>query len=394
MAAQGGAGATGLLVGGGIAAGVAAVAGLIWALQPTPEPVADTQDVPSVAVPLLAAPAPVAAPVAEPAPEPAALAHVAEPAPPSFDTVRVTPAGEALVAGRAGPGTTVLLRVDGAEAARAMADSQGNFVAMFTLPPSDQPRLLALAEAGPPEILSDQTVALAPTGGMPEVPPPGAAAPEAMPPAEPEAPLALLVTDQGVQVLQSDPAPVAGAGADVAVDAISYTPDGGVQLSGHGAGGATVRLYLEDAPVAEALVSGTGQWFATLRDVTPGLYTLRADQIGPDGKVTARFETPFLRETPEALAAALKPQATPGTPLSAQVPVATPVASAVPQPATSEAAERPVSVTVQPGFTLWRIARERFGDGVMYVQVFEANKAQIRDPDLIYPGQVFTIPQP
>ena len=149
-----------------------------------------------------------------------------------------------------------------------------------------------------------------------------------------------------------------------------------------------------DAPVAEALVSGTGQWFATLRDVTPGLYTLRADQIGPDGKVTARFETPFLRETPEALAAALKPQATPGTPLSAPVPVATPVASAVPQPATSEAAERPVSVTVQPGFTLWRIARERFGDGVMYVQVFEANKAQIRDPDLIYPGQVFTIPQP
>ena len=53
----------------------------------------------------------------------------------------------------------------------------------------------------------------------------------------------------------------------------------------------------------------------------------------------------------------------------------------------------PVSVTVQPGFTLWRIAREQFGDGVMYVQVFEANKDKIRDPDLIYPGQVFTIPK-
>jgi nucleoid-associated protein YgaU len=47
---------------------------------------------------------------------------------------------------------------------------------------------------------------------------------------------------------------------------------------------------------------------------------------------------------------------------------------------------------VQPGFTLWGIARESYGEGVMYVRVYEANKTQIRDPDLIYPGQVFTVP--
>jgi len=47
---------------------------------------------------------------------------------------------------------------------------------------------------------------------------------------------------------------------------------------------------------------------------------------------------------------------------------------------------------VQPGFTLWGIARDSFGDGVLYVQVYEANRDKIRDPDLIYPGQVFTIP--
>jgi nucleoid-associated protein YgaU len=52
----------------------------------------------------------------------------------------------------------------------------------------------------------------------------------------------------------------------------------------------------------------------------------------------------------------------------------------------------PVSVTVQPGLTLWAIAEANFGDGVLYVQVFEANKDKIRDPDLIYPGQVFTMP--
>ncbi|MEM7091111.1 MAG: LysM peptidoglycan-binding domain-containing protein, partial [Pseudomonadota bacterium] len=51
------------------------------------------------------------------------------------------------------------------------------------------------------------------------------------------------------------------------------------------------------------------------------------------------------------------------------------------------------SVTVQRGDTLWAITRERFGDGILYVRLFEANRDLIRDPDLIYPGQVFTIPE-
>ena len=49
--------------------------------------------------------------------------------------------------------------------------------------------------------------------------------------------------------------------------------------------------------------------------------------------------------------------------------------------------------TVQPGNTLWAIARERYGEGILYVAVFEANKDLIRDPDLIYPGQIFRLPE-
>jgi nucleoid-associated protein YgaU len=48
--------------------------------------------------------------------------------------------------------------------------------------------------------------------------------------------------------------------------------------------------------------------------------------------------------------------------------------------------------TVQPGSTLWAIAKERYGKGIEYFKVFEANKERIRDPDLIYPGQVFELP--
>ena len=51
-------------------------------------------------------------------------------------------------------------------------------------------------------------------------------------------------------------------------------------------------------------------------------------------------------------------------------------------------------VTVQPGNTLWGISRRSYGEGTLYVRVFEANRQRIRDPDLIYPKQVFKIPRP
>ena len=86
----------------------------------------------------------------------------------------------------------------------------------------------------------------------------------------------------------------------------------------------------------------------------------------------------------------------------AQTEAAAPEVAPASEPATSEpaaaepAAEAaaPITITVQPGFTLWAIARDTYGDGVLYVQVFEANRDKIKDPDLIYPGQVFTVPQP
>ena len=49
---------------------------------------------------------------------------------------------------------------------------------------------------------------------------------------------------------------------------------------------------------------------------------------------------------------------------------------------------------MQPGNSLWRIARRVYGDGVQYTIIYRANQKQIGDPDLIYPGQVFQVPKP
>lgn len=353
------------------------------AVPEAPMPEAAPETLPESAAPTEAGAPP--APAAEPATD--AVADAAQdPAeqPPVFSTVRVTPQGNALVAGQAEPGAAVSVIVDGAAAVQTQANDRGDFVAMFDLPPSAAPRVLSLSQQVLGNTLSSsETVVLEPIA-----PAQVAEAQPAAPVAEAAAPTAILLSDTGARVMQSASALPAGA---VSIAAITYTPDGGVQLSGLGASGATVRLYLNNALRGEAVVTASGAWVSTLRGVQPGLYTLRADQIAPDGAVSSRFETPFQRESLEALAAVMKPQAVAAG--AAQPPAITEAGTPAPPPAAALATPAgPVNVTVQPGFTLWQIARDNFGDGVQYVKVYEANRDQIRDPDLIYPGQVFKIP--
>ena len=59
-----------------------------------------------------------------------------------------------------------------------------------------------------------------------------------------------------------------------------------------------------------------------------------------------------------------------------------------------KAADRAMSkfYTVKPGDTLSRIAKEFYGDGAKFPIIFEANTPMLKNPDLIYPGQVLRIP--
>lgn len=50
------------------------------------------------------------------------------------------------------------------------------------------------------------------------------------------------------------------------------------------------------------------------------------------------------------------------------------------------------SYTVVKGDCLWKIAKKYYGDGSKYTLIYNANTDQISNPDLIYPGQVLTIP--
>ena len=49
-------------------------------------------------------------------------------------------------------------------------------------------------------------------------------------------------------------------------------------------------------------------------------------------------------------------------------------------------------ITVEQGNSLWRIARKTLGGGIYYTEIYKNNLAKIKNPNLIYPGQVFNIP--
>jgi len=48
--------------------------------------------------------------------------------------------------------------------------------------------------------------------------------------------------------------------------------------------------------------------------------------------------------------------------------------------------------TVKAGDTLSKIAKAHLGDANAYMEIFEANRDQLKDPDKIQPGQVLRIP--
>lgn len=375
---------------------IAASAVLFWLVYRGTEAPAPQPEAPPG--PQAAAPAPSTPDVApaSPAPAPADTPAAAGPA---FDLVRIEPDGQAVVAGTAAPGAAVTIYADEAPLAETTADGAGNFVAIFRAEPSGEPRALTLGAAGPDgaTAMSNDVVMMLPAAPSSDA---IATEPAAVPATTPSASPATAASESGAagSAVTAAPGPTV-AGATVAATAIlrdgtvevipaapdtappgrprrvslaaiSYAATGDVTLAGQGTAGAVVRAYVDDTLVEEARVAPDGRWSLSLDTVATGLYRLRIDQLGADGRVASRLETPFQRDFPAA---------PPPRPDGAAADGTTPAST---------------SVTVQPGASLWTIARDRYGSGTLYTQIFTANERLIRDPDLIYPGQIFALPDP
>jgi len=286
---------------------------------------------------------------------------------PRFDIVRVAPTGDAVIAGRAAPEARVTVYEGETALGSVTADEHGEWVLIPDAPLQPGTRTLGLAAAdddGGPALRSEQEVVLVVPEANRDI--------AGRPTRESSGALALVVPRVGEEpsrVLQSPSASIPAAGAapegeagvavpGLALDVIDYDENGRLVLSGRAAPGAVVQIYLDNAMLGRARADGEGAWVLRPgRRVEPGTYALRIDAIGPDGTVLDRVEMPFARAWPDL----------------------DPPAEGV--------------VVVQPGNSLWRIARRSYGRGIRYTVIYEANKDQIGDPNLIFPGQVFAVPR-
>lgn len=345
---------------------------------------------------------------------------------PSFDIIRIAPDGTTVIGGRGAPGAVLTVLLDEETLAELAIGTDGTFAKILTIEQSRSPRILSLvteldgdrvpsddriiiapfgAKTNPapdpdldPDTSSDKTVVATAErdGGEMQTDPPNAiTVPSAqknrtamaelsevpMPSSVnemtaqndttvfiPEVPALFLSTHEGVRLVQ----PSVGRAptelmAELSIDTISYSETGEVRISGRGKADHFVRLYVNNAHNVTSRIATDGRWNSTLQNFEAGVYTLRIDLIDASGEVLSRVETPFKREEKQKISRAL-------------------------EQLTNDGVSAEGRVVVQSGDTLWGIAQRHYGEGILYVRVFEANNDNIRDPDLIYPGQVFTVP--
>jgi len=269
---------------------------------------------------------------------------------PTFDVARIEPDGRAVIAGRAEPGAKVVLLDGGKEVAQSQADANGEWVILQQerplSPGQHELRVLQHVDGRAAATSEQVVVAVVPKASATAS---GAGESTLVMMTPPSGPAALVQAPSATGVPKS---------GDLAMATLDYDGSGHLTITGQASAGAPVRAYVDDRLVAEGKAGIDGKWQLSSADpVAPGKHTLRLDRLIKDGRPIARLELPFDRTV-------------------------VPAGSADEQ-----------HLVVTRGDNLWSIAQAHYGDGVHHTLIYGANKEQIRDPNLIYPGQVLSLPK-
>ena len=321
--------------------------------------------------------APVATPPAKPAADKADLSE------PSFDVVRVDPEGNTVIAGKAKPNAKVRIMDGEKKIGEVQADEKGDWVflpdeklpsgsSVLTLesdadegaktPSRSQNAVVVVIPEKGKDIAGRQSktvekplAMVVPRDQASSAPTKVLQAPAAKP--EPAAPAVPAPTVQSFPETKSATAASETAGNSVTLDIIDYDDAGAVVFSGKTEPDSNVQIYVDNSLAARAVSGADGNWSAKPEsNIETGTHQVRVDKVSDGGQVMARIELPFIRAVPIT-----------GLPKDSVV-------------------------IIQPGNNLWRIASRVYGSGFRYTEIYQANSDQIRDPDLIYPGQVFGLP--
>jgi hypothetical protein len=214
--------------------------------------------------------------------------------PPTFDVVRVSANGNTVIAGRAMPESLVVNLDNGIEFGRTKADDRGEWVFVPEKPlrpGSHTLRLKMLVGSEPPVMSLEDVVVIVPHAGEDIA---GRRGDGNI--------LALKMNPDGSSTVLQKPG--IGSTIKLSVDTVDYDNNGRLSISGSSHPNAMVQIYLDNKLIGHARTgkdnsNGKGIWKINPDDpVKPGLYSLRADQIGTDGKVIQRVAFPFSRAEP------------------------------------------------------------------------------------------------
>ncbi|MBL1421522.1 MAG: LysM peptidoglycan-binding domain-containing protein [Alphaproteobacteria bacterium] len=204
---------------------------------------------------------------------------------------------------------------------------------------------------------------------------------------------------------------------EMTFNSMDYNEKGEIIFSGDAKANELVRVYINNEFIGESGADTSGRWsLDTGYVMQAGPNSLRFDQVDETGNVSSRRETnitmPKLAQVAtisepktetivkEAATTADTVEETTETATAANPTVETVANTQV----TTETKEEPLPeaeiievnggrAIIIWGDNLWNISSKIYGKGELYTTIFKANKGQIRDPNLIYPGQVFLLPE-
>ena len=270
---------------------------------------------------------------------------------PSFDIVRINIDGNTVMAGRAVPQAKVEIYDIEKKIGEVFADNRGEWV---FVPSEDLPagtRKFSLKMTSPDGIIKKSTsdlIIIVPERGKNIA---------GLNTNKRSKSLVIKIPKKSggrLEVLQK---PNQDIPTTLTIDTVDYDEYGKLNITGKAPIGTIINLYLNDEFIGRSLSSKRGLWQQIPeRTVNQGKHKLRADLVSKNGQVTSRVEVVFARSIPLK---GIKPG---------------------------------VLIVVESGRSLWRIARKTYGTGLRYTIIYQANKDQIKNPDMIFPGQVFSLP--
>ena len=308
---------------------------------------------------------------------------------PAFDILRVEPDGSVVIAGQAAANADVEVISGSKVLGTTKAGENGDFAIVLDQPldPGDHQLVLRAGGSGANVATSAQTAIVSvPDSNIGQVlalvEEPGQASrlitkPEAPAQQTTSSPAAGTTTAQQAPQAKSDP------DAPIAIEAVEIEGDK-VFVAGNAKGskeGASVVVNANDIMLGSSAISPEGRFLVQSQKLLAvGDYIIRADLVDSSGRVIATARVPFRREAGENISA---------------VASGTSNQNSATEDASASAPLQKVegSVIIRKGDNLWTISKRTYGKGTRYTTIYLANRDQIRNPDLILPGQVFVMPQ-